>query len=501
MIAPPPPPTQAKSTDTNNSDADSDSDWDDDDDFVKKINIKIKPVAQLTPSKISASVDELRATVGTWKSMANINLVKPNSRRSHHQSTLQLDKINSLAQINQQYATNNYDQTPTIPITAAAAGITTNTTTTIPPTTSTPIIQNDSLLTDTLKTNDDFNLPVAFAIQECLNVRTTMPSGGGGSTNLNGRVKMAVPKSITSMGYNLSKYGSELEVNIVHLKEWNTIRLNDQFVRELKPTDSEEQTNIDNYPKINGYNRLDDDWITKPTSINNNLSNNDNHNYNTRLLIDMKAVYDYVMKLEQNQTQKSYYLIPELLNYTIRSHEPPSDQILREPSVPEQSLAVAPINPMVHWLCDLNITKICIYLQFLHDPSHSHLKPEHIKDIKLSMQVNGGVLLQQSKPEATWSPIDSRLTWSFSSLAELLTQSPDGRPQDEQQQQQLTTLMARFDLSDGPSTPSDVNIQFSLQDRTLSGTEIILESEKNFRISRQKMEVKTGIFRCEPPCL
>jgi hypothetical protein len=76
-------------------DEDSDSDWDDDDsdddsddDFVyKKIkNIRIKPAAQVTPGKIGAPVDELKAVVSSWKSMGNINLVKPNSRRSQYQA-------------------------------------------------------------------------------------------------------------------------------------------------------------------------------------------------------------------------------------------------------------------------------------------------------------------------------------------------------------------------------------------------------------------------------
>ena len=67
----------------------SNSDWDSDDDYAtKKINIQIKPISQLTPNSVSASVDELRATVDTWKSLANIPLNKTNSRRHHRSSVL-----------------------------------------------------------------------------------------------------------------------------------------------------------------------------------------------------------------------------------------------------------------------------------------------------------------------------------------------------------------------------------------------------------------------------
>ena len=71
---PPPPPPR---------DSDSDSDWDDDDDdFVGRIDIKIKPATHMTPNTAQASMDQLKATVGTWNSAGTLNLFKTNSRRS-----------------------------------------------------------------------------------------------------------------------------------------------------------------------------------------------------------------------------------------------------------------------------------------------------------------------------------------------------------------------------------------------------------------------------------
>lgn len=74
----------------------SDSDWsdDDNDDFsFKKIKINIKPITQLTPDKQISSVDELKAVVGSWKQITNVNLVKPNSRRNQCRNSIQATKI------------------------------------------------------------------------------------------------------------------------------------------------------------------------------------------------------------------------------------------------------------------------------------------------------------------------------------------------------------------------------------------------------------------------
>ena len=74
-------------TTSEEDDHEDSSDWSDDDDLLsKKINIRIKPVTQMAPSsKVGATEDELRAVIGTWKSMRNINLIKANSRRAQNQ--------------------------------------------------------------------------------------------------------------------------------------------------------------------------------------------------------------------------------------------------------------------------------------------------------------------------------------------------------------------------------------------------------------------------------
>lgn len=193
MIAPPTLPTSTL------SDGDSESDWDEDDDYTsRKINIKIRPISQNDPNnKICASVDELRASVGTWKSMANVTLSRPNSRR-HHQSTLQL---------------NNVIDTPNLLHPSASSS------------TLQSIVKPANELSSVSRVFK--SSPVAFAVQETINVRCDT------STNqtqacLVSRLKMAVP-----LDFNRDSQASlpsrDLSIDFSTTKPWSALSLNQNF--------------------------------------------------------------------------------------------------------------------------------------------------------------------------------------------------------------------------------------------------------------------------------
>lgn len=493
--------------------ADSDSDWDDDDDFVvKKINIKIKPIAQLTPGKISASVDELRATVGTWKSMGNVNLTKPNSRRSVHQSTMLLHKMpldtaSVPPAIQAEFGSHDFmppplNQVPKAPLSPPAL----NQPPIFAPLASTP---NGELETSPFDVGNLVPLmmpsgeaapptapqsiaplrqqqqqqqfvsqpprkqpyqPVAFATQECLNVRTSMSPEGGISTSLVGHIKMALPRSIIEVDPDYFT-NNELLVQLASSMRWSSVRVDNEFVRLLR----EEQ------------------------------DPSENHEFLKIMSLNMRAAYEFVRQRFNKQPGSNYFLLPELASYTIRSRDEPAkegsafyspEQPFDDQIPPTGRRHISPIRVVTHWLCDLSVTKVRVDIEFLEDSVGeltSRIEPEDISNLKLSMQVNGNVVSQQSKPEATWSPIDSRLTWSFSSLRELIGAN------------KVSSCLAKLTLADGPSTPSATSIQFAISGKTISGTRLdLLESHSSsglaYKLARQKQEVRTGTFECEPPC-
>lgn len=427
----------------------------------KKINIKIKPIAQLTPSKMSASVDELRATVGTWKSMANVNLVKPNSRRSLHQSTLQLNRASTIMM---QERTDNI-LSSTAPLQPTEPMMMINTRLNQPPVAMPPPVLATAA---NLKA---FLVPVAFATQECLHVRTLMSSDGESATSLIGHIKMAAPRQIVDM--NPSYFvNNVLAVNILTSKRWSSCSTNQQFAKEIRHGLNSSQQNID-------------------TST---------YAETKQLSIDMNQVYLFARQSYQKQPESKYFLLPELMSHTIRSHDvigaDENNQLGGSAATD-----ISPIRAVAHWLCDLDVTKVRIDLEFLEDliqqqqhEDTQRLKPSDIENVKLVLQVNGKVLTQQSKPAATWSPVSSQLTWSFNNMAELIDMATTVSG--------ISSCLAKMDLDDGPSTPSDVSLQFSINGKTLSGTKLLLPNPSaGYKIVRQKCEVKTGTFKCEPPRL
>ena len=276
MIAPPPPVVSRHSDGD-----DSDSDWDDDDDFARKINIQIKPIA---PVQISASVDELRATVGKWTSM--VNLVKPNSRR--HQNSTQTNAIN-----NNNNNTNNVfgvlKPAPSVPICITNSEVLATDPIVVAPTPPQPT--PPSAIS---------KLPVAFAVQECLNVKMLMSSDGICFTNLIGHIKMAVPRQFAeSFALNngsldeaaTCKTGSDrdnLDIIVSCSRPWDTQNLNEDFLHEKHLSYEDETTNY---------------------QINDSC---------TKLSVDMKAVYDFARQLKnQPPIDCNHILLPELLNYTL----------------------------------------------------------------------------------------------------------------------------------------------------------------------------------------
>lgn len=503
------------------SDGDSDSDWDDDDDFgTRKINIKIKPIAQVTPSKISASVDELRATVGTWKSLANINLVKPNSRR-HHQSTIQLNNVDKEPRRPNSILSPQISANPMIipdkmmftPLAQNSNGLnfqnngfnndrqqvhTTDCDSIIPNgdnlrnpmlATNQPSVPRDfgdyiglgsptfesdannldiqlkssssSMLSPGLfsafkrvTTSDNTILPVAFAVQECLNVNSQINPSYNDSCSIIGSIKMAVPAVM--FGIDASKLEDNLVFDLVTHARLNRIRLNTEFVSEISDAAR--------------AHTMSDDLVK-------------------RLSVDMKAVHSYVMKLNRNQSSPKYIVLPELLKYSIRSQDK-KDELPHEIS---PLVARNPLQVVAHWLCDLDITKVRVDVELLSNlDGGSFLTTDDVKNLKISMHVNGNVSSYQSKPDSNWNPLDAKLTWSFANLTELIQKST---------QKGVTSCLARFNLIDGPSTPSDIMIQFSVTGKTISGSHIRVNNPDKFRLATQKFEVRTGTFKCQPPCL
>lgn len=492
MFAPPPisgqvPTDQASSMKAQSNCDSDDSDWDDDDFGTQKFNIKIKPVAQVSPSKISASVEELRASVGTWKSMANINLARPKSRR-HHQSTVQLsnEDLNQNDQLRPActpphpgtHLNNQVDQNEVFlgnmqSIMPASSFMT------LEPSRSSSNVLTPINITNKQEVHLDMQgsyssvtphpqssiglsvvprhgsmstssqIPVAFVVQESLNVRSRISHEGTSLTYLIGRLKLALPINALE---NI-KSSDDLVLSLITTVPWDRVDLNKQYT-----TDTDDVQ----------------DKIRHFTS----------ESLNKRLSINMDSVKTYAQGLELQTHHKSYIVTPELLKYTIRSQDRYDDTMIN----PKHQLN--PVEATSHWLCGAEAIKIRIDLKLIENAlANQTLSHRDIRNLRISVCVNARVISQVSKPEADWIASESRLVWFFPTMETLhLASSMNG----------VTSCMARLEITGGLSEPSDIMLHFSIGGKTLSGTNVILDKSTNYRMVRQKFDVKTGLFVCEP---
>lgn len=435
---------------TTRIDSNSDSDWDDDDFGSKKINICIKPIGQQAKESISASVDELRATVGTWKSMANINLTKPNSRR-HHASTLYLANTASNLDYNSQQQTKSH-----INLYPQPANL---------------------YIPQEPKHMSRIVLPIAFAAQETLNAHIV--SNEKKSTNsITGQLILAVPKSITDMKIS-SLNQCQLSLSISSLVPISKVKPNEQIVF------------VNNEIKANTKEIGCGDIFTGLTD-----HRTEKRGPNLKILIDLINLQAKAKQLQQqSMANQNSYLLIDLFKYHISND-----------AISAANHSMVPFNISSRWHKDPLSTKLRIDYMPLSTDQHQAWMTKFgipfsesiVRDIKVKATIPGQVSSHQSKPEACWHAASSQLIWSFANLGDLLNSTRISTSNGLQVPS--CSCLARFDLLNGPSEFCEVELSFSIVDTSLAGIKVSLtpnSSPLSYKITKFKTEVRTGKFTIE----
>lgn len=118
-------------------------------------------------------------------------------------------------------------------------------------------------------------------------------------------------------------------------------------------------------------------------------------------------------------------------------------------------------------------------------PSAPGLPP--LTGVCLGVPMDGGVTGVQAKPPCVWNQETQRALWR---LAEPLGGSAAGG-------QRGGSLLARFALSRGPSTPRPLEVRFLCEGATLSGASFELIGQ-GYRVSLVKRQIMSGKYLCEP---
>ncbi|XP_070073195.1 F-BAR domain only protein 2 isoform X3 [Drosophila takahashii] len=185
----------------------------------------------------------------------------------------------------------------------------------------------------------------------------------------------------------------------------------------------------------------------------------------TMLEFNMGALTALLRKQAENNPTASYFNV-DILKYQVRT---------------KPGASSCPFQLVSYWKCESSYTALKVDYKY---NNHAMASASPLLNVTLSVPVNGSVRNVQSKPHSAWLGESNRLVWNFTDISQ---NSQDGG---------VGTLRARLELNDGPSTPALLATQFNCEGTTLSGIEFELQGS-GYRLSLVKRRFVSGKYVCE----
>ncbi|XP_031664700.1 F-BAR domain only protein 2 isoform X7 [Oncorhynchus kisutch] len=179
---------------------------------------------------------------------------------------------------------------------------------------------------------------------------------------------------------------------------------------------------------------------------------------------NMQALTSYLRKASEQNPAASYYNV-DILKYQVSSN----------------GIQSTPLNLAVYWKCTPTTTDL--RLDYRYNPE-SMLCPGPLSNVQVLVPVDGEVINMQSLPNAVWNSELNKSLWKLSDISEKSDNEGSG------------SLRAKFELSDGPSTPTTLAVQFMSEGSTLSGVDMELLGV-GYRLSLNKKRFATGRYMAD----
>ncbi|XP_016525341.1 F-BAR domain only protein 2 isoform X9 [Poecilia formosa] len=179
---------------------------------------------------------------------------------------------------------------------------------------------------------------------------------------------------------------------------------------------------------------------------------------------NMQALTSYLRKASEQNPSASYYNV-EILKYQVLS----------------DGIHSTPLNLAVYWKCTPSTTDLRLDYRYNPDSMDS---PGPLTNIQVLVPVDGGVTNMQSLPNSIWNSEQSKCLWKLSDISEKSENEGAG------------SLRAKFELSNGPSNPSTLAVQFMNEGSTLSGVDMDLQGT-GYRLSLNKKRFATGRYMAD----
>lgn len=179
---------------------------------------------------------------------------------------------------------------------------------------------------------------------------------------------------------------------------------------------------------------------------------------------NMQALTSYLRKASEQNPAASYYNV-DILKYQVQS----------------DGIHSTPLNLAIYWKCTPSASELRV--DYRYNPESMAI-PGPLSNVQILVPVDGGVTSMQSLPNSIWNSEQNKCLWKLSDISEKSENEGAG------------TLRAKFELSDGPSSPSTLAVQFMNEGSTLSGVDMELQGT-GYRLSLSKKRFATGRYMAD----
>ncbi|XP_021055217.1 SH3-containing GRB2-like protein 3-interacting protein 1 isoform X7 [Mus pahari] len=178
--------------------------------------------------------------------------------------------------------------------------------------------------------------------------------------------------------------------------------------------------------------------------------------------VNMPNLMTHLKKVSEQKPQATYYNV-DMLKYQVSA----------------QGIQSTPLNLAVNWRCEPSSTDLRIDYKYNTDAMSTAVA---LNNVQFLVPIDGGVTkLQAVLPPAVWNAEQQRILWKIPDISQ---KSENGG---------VGSLLARFQLSEGPSKPSPLVVQFTSEGGTLSGCDIELVGA-GYRFSLIKKRFAAGKY-------
>ncbi|KAM7409739.1 hypothetical protein PAMA_001298 [Pampus argenteus] len=178
--------------------------------------------------------------------------------------------------------------------------------------------------------------------------------------------------------------------------------------------------------------------------------------------VNMPNLISHLKKVAEQKPHATYYNV-DMLKY----------------QVSVQGLQSTPLNLAVSWRCEPTCTDLRIDYKYNGEAMTAAMA---LNNVQFLVPVDGGVSkLQAVLPPAAWNAEQQRILWKIPDISQ---KSENGG---------VGSLLARFQLTEGPSKPAPLAVQFTSEGSTLSGCDIELAGP-GYRFSLIKKRFAAGKY-------